>query len=353
MLDSLRNLRLSKEEIYQEAITAYLDDVLSPKERERFERQMASEPALRAEVEVQGRLRYQLKQLPRQAAPRNYTLDPAVYGRPDQAKAPLMYPFLRGATVMVGLLFIVALTAQLLFGSQDVVRLADIAPAAESVQELADDSFFAEAEKAASEPATDELASGSEIQEAPVSVLEGEVVKEEEGEEPLEEAMAPEIVLTVVVEAEEVEMPAEDSAVGGALASPTQASVSEGTDYEAASGAPAGSPPLRESEADRAVAPSDGSLVTAVPTPTSQATIETELALSASPPAQARPTRQAVATPLTQRAETAAGQIAEDTAGAPDDALFDPLQLLPAVVVVLGIIALLLAGLTLLIRRRL
>ncbi len=348
MLDSLRYLRLSKEEKRQEAITAYLDDVLSPKERERFERQMAAEPALKAEVDAQGSLRYQLRQLPRKTVPRNYTLDPAVYGQPEQPNAFLFYPYLRGATVMAGLLFVVALSAQLLFGSQSVDGLSNIAVAPMLALESADDSFAAEAERVASEPVADEQAIESEIEEGSDTILEAEMVEEEvveeqesaaplPAEEQAEEAMAVEIIVTAELEAEEVEMPAEDSAAGGM---------------------PAESPPLGESEPERTAAESDGSLVTAEATPTSPATAETELALPAASPAQARSTRQAVATVITQGAEKAEGETIEeplgkDTAGAPDDKLVDPLQPLLILVIILGIIVLLLAVTTLLIRRRL
>lgn len=348
MLDSLRYLRLSKEEKRQEAITAYLDDVLSSKERERFEKQMTAEPALRAEVEAQRRLKYQLRQLPRQTVSRNFTLDPAVYGQPEQTNALLFYPFLRGATVMAGLLFIVALTAQLLFGSQSLVGLSNMDSAPAFSRVLDDESIAAEAERLASEPAAKEQTIESEIEEGSDAISEPEMVEEEAVEEleaaaplpaeaPAEEALAAEIVVTAEIEAEEFEMPAEDSAAGGITAE---------------------SPPLGESEPDRAATESDGSLDTAEFMPLIRATPETELALPATSPAQARSTRQAVETATTRGAEkaegeTTEGQLGKDTVRTADDTLIKPLQPLLILVVVLGIVVLLLAVTTLLMRRRL
>ncbi len=346
MLDSIRHLRLSKEEKRQEAVTAYLDDVLTPKERERFEKQMAAEPALKAEVEAQRQLKRQLGQLPRQAAPRNFTLDPAAYGQPERANALVLYPFLRGATVMAGLLFIVALTAQLLFGSQNLAGLSDLAPEVEMSQEQADESFLVEAERAVSEPSADEPAEEIAVEEAPVSVIESEILVEEEAieeqeagapleeaEVPVEEELAAEIVVTLEIESEEAEMPAEDSAAA----------------------APAESPALGESEPDRAPAASDGGLDTAEMLPTAPATQQTELVMPAASPDSEQATHQPAATARIQDAESILPPISqvEDTAKASDDVFSGPLQPLQLVSVVLGVIVVILAGITLLTRRRL
>ena len=70
------------EEKRQEALTAYLDGALTPAERKRFERLLASDRALRASLEEQRLIKASLRRLPRMRAPRNFTLDPARYGRP-------------------------------------------------------------------------------------------------------------------------------------------------------------------------------------------------------------------------------------------------------------------------------
>lgn len=109
MFDFLRNLTKSAEEKQQEAMTAYLDNALSPEARRQFEQQLAQNPALRADLEQQRIVRQLLSQLPPRQTPRNFTLDPALYGRP--AKQPLVqyYPALRTATMLTAVLFFFAI----------------------------------------------------------------------------------------------------------------------------------------------------------------------------------------------------------------------------------------------------
>ena len=51
MFDFLRDLRKTEGEKRQEAMSAYLDDALTPAERERFERLLAEDEGLRASLE--------------------------------------------------------------------------------------------------------------------------------------------------------------------------------------------------------------------------------------------------------------------------------------------------------------
>ena len=63
-------------------LSAYLDDELSETERAELDARLAFDAALQAEL---GALRQTLtlvRSLPEVAVPRNYTLDPAQYGRP-------------------------------------------------------------------------------------------------------------------------------------------------------------------------------------------------------------------------------------------------------------------------------
>lgn len=250
---------------------------------------------------------------------------------------------------MAGLLFVITLSFQLLVNTQGATGLSNLAPAGEFAQELADETVITQAERAVSELAAEELPVEAEIEEAPVTMLESEIVVEEivegeaieeqevaapipEAEEPVEEAAAAEMVETVEIAAEEIEIPAEDSITGGA---------------------PAESPLLGESEADRAATASDGGLLTAVPRPAGTATAEMESALPALPEEESQPTRRAVATISFQKANSAEEMADEDKAIPPEGPLSDPIRLLPFVVVVLGIIVVLLTGVTLLMRRRL
>ena len=82
MFNFLRNLTKSAEEKRQEAVTAYLDEALNDRERQRFEQEMAQDAALRAHVEQLLLIKQSLRQLPQWQVPRNFILDPAAYGRP-------------------------------------------------------------------------------------------------------------------------------------------------------------------------------------------------------------------------------------------------------------------------------
>lgn len=134
MFDFLRNFTKSAEEKRQEALSAYLSDALPPKERQQFEAQLAQDAALQAELEQLRALRQVMRQMPQRRVPRNFTLDPAVYGRP--ARQPLIqaYPILRGATALTAVFLIFTLAAGLFTGlgsGAQSVAVEEAAPAAE------------------------------------------------------------------------------------------------------------------------------------------------------------------------------------------------------------------------------
>ena len=106
-----------------ELLSAYLDDQLSAGERVRLEAQLATDPALRAEL---GALRHTValvRDLPPVSIPRNFILPqkmetmvaarprPIPSARPRRAWAA---PFLTAATAIVSLLFVVVLAGDLL-----------------------------------------------------------------------------------------------------------------------------------------------------------------------------------------------------------------------------------------------
>jgi hypothetical protein len=150
MFDFLRDLRKSEEEKRQEALTAYLDGVLTPAERKRFERLLTSDEALRSSLEEQRLIRASLRRLPRMRAPRNFTLDPTAYGRPAPSTADRLYPVMRVATAVVAILFVVAL-------------VIDLAPLGQE----------------ASQPLTEGFRSASEVAEAPAAPEEEPVLEAE------------------------------------------------------------------------------------------------------------------------------------------------------------------------------
>ncbi len=173
MFDWLRNMRKSAEEKRQEAITAYLDEALPARERERFEAALRQDADLRAEVEGQRQIKRLLSQAPRLKAPRSFVLDPAVYGKPQPARAAVLYPRLRTATLVATLLFAVSLTLNLFPGA------AGMPAAAPAPQESA--AVFSEAAPA-EEPAAEILA------EAPAAA---EMAAEDSAEEAMEAMAAP------------------------------------------------------------------------------------------------------------------------------------------------------------------
>lgn len=109
MFDFLRNRTKSSAELTQEALSAYLDNALAPAERQRLERQLAQDARLQAELRQMRLLKQQLAQLPRRRVPRNFTLDPALYGRPQRQPLLQLYPALQGATALAALIFILLL----------------------------------------------------------------------------------------------------------------------------------------------------------------------------------------------------------------------------------------------------
>ncbi len=169
MFDFLRNWTKSAEAKHQETITAYLDNALSSAARARFEQQMAQDPSLQAEVERQMQTRQLLRQLPPRQVPRNFTLDPALYGRPARQPLVTYYPALRAATVLTALLLFFVVGLNLFSGGSAMMAPADTAvsqlTSVTTSEETADGLAFESAPAAApfsvEEPALEEAASES------------------------------------------------------------------------------------------------------------------------------------------------------------------------------------------------
>lgn len=64
----------------RQALSAYLDDELSQRERRRLEAKLARDPQLKAALEEMRELRRLLRSLPEVRAPRNFTLTPEMVG---------------------------------------------------------------------------------------------------------------------------------------------------------------------------------------------------------------------------------------------------------------------------------
>ena len=186
MFDFLKNLTKSDEEKRQEAFSAYLDNSLSPRQRQEFELLLAEDADLRTELELAQVIRQQMSEMPRRSLPRSFTLDASVYGAPQKEPLVQAYPFLRVATVMTAFFFVFALGLSV-FTSQSG---GDMAYVAQTAMESAPafDAPMAEAE-IAMEDAAEEPLSNEKTVEAIVEVeeelAEGAAVEEEVAEEEL------------------------------------------------------------------------------------------------------------------------------------------------------------------------
>jgi hypothetical protein len=109
MFDFWRNLTKSKAEKEQEMLHAYIDNALPANERADFEARLAHDADLQAQVESLRQVKRMMAAVPRRRVPRNFTLDPAQYGRP--ARQPLLQaqPVLRLATAVTAIIFVVVL----------------------------------------------------------------------------------------------------------------------------------------------------------------------------------------------------------------------------------------------------
>lgn len=114
MLDIFRNLFQSKKQRQAEQLTAYLDQKLSPAERQRFEEHLQQDTTLAHQSRQQAQIKAALRQLPSRPVPRNFILQPSRYAKTKPAWNP--YPILRTATAVMAILFIavVALDSGLL-----------------------------------------------------------------------------------------------------------------------------------------------------------------------------------------------------------------------------------------------
>ena len=152
MLDYLRNLRKSAEEQQQEALNAYLDDALAPQQRQQVENELAADANLQADLAQMRALQQQMRQLPQRQVPRNFMLDPALYGRPRREPLIQAYPVLRTATVLTAFIFIFALAANVFLGSASNLA-SESAESVAMIAESAAEPAFEEAVELEAEPA--------------------------------------------------------------------------------------------------------------------------------------------------------------------------------------------------------
>lgn len=104
MLDFFRNLLQSKAERQAEQLTAYLDQKLTPAERQAFEHHLKQDPTLASQSRQQANIKAAMGQLPRHPVPHNFILDPTRYAKTKPVWNP--YPVLRTATAVMAILFV-------------------------------------------------------------------------------------------------------------------------------------------------------------------------------------------------------------------------------------------------------
>jgi hypothetical protein len=135
-----------------ELLSAYLDGELSDREKERLEQRLARESALRADLDDLRETVALVNDLPRLKAPRNFTLDPAVYGRPVPwwqrlftLKSALQLSGAMGAVASVALIIVAVLLTQSSpnNASQPVSESAQIAMQATQTEPLVEETALA------------------------------------------------------------------------------------------------------------------------------------------------------------------------------------------------------------------
>jgi anti-sigma factor RsiW len=251
MFDFLRDRTKSSSELKQEALGAYLDNALAPAERQQVERQLAQDARLRAELQQLRVLKQQLAQMPRRRVPRNFTLDPAVYGRPQRQPLLKLYPVLQGATALAALIFILVLGLGFFQGQfSGGVPGAAVSETAlvETTRVVGETVTEEQAEAPLAAPAAEELAA-----EEPTA--EDALVLGEPAEEPVEEAAAEPTAEAAAAAVELLQeapltetLTADVPAVGGALTDTFEAETLEGTTTAAVGTAAVAADLAREGE---------------------------------------------------------------------------------------------------------
>lgn len=117
-----------------EALSAYLDGELSPREEARLEVRLQSDEGLRSALEDLRLTQAMLRSQPKLKAPRNFTLSPEMAGeKPVQSGIRSIfnaYPFFRLASALAGILLVFVLVGDFLT-SRQLASAPAVQPAAE------------------------------------------------------------------------------------------------------------------------------------------------------------------------------------------------------------------------------
>lgn len=97
-----------------EAISAYLDDQLAPKERQKLEARLERESHLRRTLEELRQMKQVLRAQPVMRAPRNFTISPQMAGIRQGARTGYSpFPLLRLASVLAAVFFVLLVAGDL------------------------------------------------------------------------------------------------------------------------------------------------------------------------------------------------------------------------------------------------
>lgn len=189
-----------------EALSAYLDGQLAPKEQQLLEARMRSRADLRAAMEELRRTRAVLRAHLEVRAPRNFTLTPEMAGvRPRSRPTVAFFPALRLTSAISSLLFVLVALSELLIGGRLALPMAAGEPQREAMSEAVPQ-----------EPALEPSAAPAMAVEAPaaeeVEATPQPVAKAVEAPTP---SLGLELAQPIVIETETVELPPFAGGMGG------------------------------------------------------------------------------------------------------------------------------------------
>lgn len=193
----MNNERRRRNDLKQ--LSTYLDNALKPRKKNRLEARLAQDRELRERLEQLRRTKLLVGRLPRLRAPRNFTLTPEMVSVRKPKKQPF-FSYIRLASSLAAILLVVLFGVEFFLGGGFMARQDSTEPLMESARV---------ADEAAPEPlilwghqgmggggASDSDAAGIGGANAEEYVLESPVEAEEAVEEPKEEAIPSEDVLT-------------------------------------------------------------------------------------------------------------------------------------------------------------
>jgi len=125
------NQQLTRQE--SDALSAYLDNALNHRDRQRLETQLQARPELRAALHELRQTQTLLRQAPVLRVPRNFTLTPEMVGL--RSRPPRAYPVFQLAFTLASIFFALVIGGEVFFRSPAATPQTDLAmaPAAESL----------------------------------------------------------------------------------------------------------------------------------------------------------------------------------------------------------------------------